>query len=161
MSVFPKLLRNPTVLAPFIFVAHFLEEAPGFVGWFNSHVKQGITSSLFWTVNITALIITIGLTAMELLASNRLSASIIVLWFSFLILANAIFHITAAIADEAYMPGLITACILYLPFYFFVVGRIVRDRRLGMISTIAYVAAGSALMLIHGYLIVFKASRLF
>ena len=161
MSMFPQLLRNAVILAPFIFVVHFLEEAPAFVDWFNSHVRQGITSELFWTVNITALIITVSVTIIELSASNKLSASIIVLWFSFLMFANALFHITGAIVDQHYMPGLITAIVLYLPYYFFIVISMLRARKLKLAPIIILVVLGSSLMLIHGYLIIFRGSRLF
>jgi hypothetical protein len=42
------------LLAPLIFVVHFLEEVPGFVAWFNAHVPRGITQPLFWSVNVAA-----------------------------------------------------------------------------------------------------------
>lgn len=33
------LLNRARLLATLIFVAHFLEESPGFVAWFNAHVR--------------------------------------------------------------------------------------------------------------------------
>jgi hypothetical protein len=81
-------------LAPVIFTFHFLEESPGFVSWFNAHVSRGITSGLFWNVNISTLVITLVVVVIELVEPSFISASLIVLWFSFLMLANAIFHIT-------------------------------------------------------------------
>ena len=38
------VLRQPTfrtllLAAPVIFIAHFTEEGPGFVSWFNAHVR--------------------------------------------------------------------------------------------------------------------------
>jgi hypothetical protein len=149
------------ILAPFIFTAHFLEESPGFVSWFNSHVSRGITSGLFWNVNLTALVITVLVTITELLVPSPGSAALIILWFSFLMLANALFHITGAIVDKHYMPGLITAVVLYLPYYFFVVSRLLKTGRvkIGWLIVIAFL--GSALMIIHGFLIIFRGSRLF
>jgi hypothetical protein len=47
-------LSRALMCAPLVFVAHFLEESPGFVPWFNAHVTRGITAELFWTVNATA-----------------------------------------------------------------------------------------------------------
>jgi hypothetical protein len=153
--------RSIIIFAPIIFISHFLEESPGFVSWFNSHVRQGITPGLFWSVNITALVITVIITILELSSSSSVSAAVVTIWLSFLMLANSIFHITGAIVDEKYMPGLITAIILYLPYYFFVVARIVNQRRLKPIPLILLALLGSSLMLIHGYLILFRGSRLF
>jgi len=149
------------ILAPFIFVAHFLEESPGFVTWFNSHVRQGIVPGLFWRVNITALIITIILTVVEFFARSVTSAVLIILWLSFLMLANAIFHIAGATVDRHYVPGLITAIALYLPYYALVVGKMLRNGRLKSGHVIILSLLGSSLMLIHGYLIIFRGSRLF
>lgn len=162
MSAVNVISRGPGViiLAPFIFVAHFLEESPGFVTWFNAHVSRGITPGLFWSVNITALIITIIVTVVELSVPSRASSALTILWFSFLMLANAIFHIVGAIVDRHYVPGLITAIALYIPYYSLVFGRILRTG-LRPVYVIILALLGSALMLIHGYLIIFRGSRLF
>jgi len=156
-----KGLRSIIILAPFIFIVHFLEESPGFVTWFNSHANPGITSELFWGVNITALLITIIVAIIELAAPSSVSASAIVLWFSFLMLANAIFHIAGGIIDKKYVPGVVTAIVLYLPYYFLIVSKILQKRRLTLPSLIILALLGSSLMLIHGYLILFRGSRLF
>ena len=153
--------RGIIILAPFIFVAHFLEESPGFVTWFNSHVSRGIVPGLFWTVNITALTITIIVTIIEFSVPSFVSSVVIILWFSFLMLANAIFHIAGAIVDRYYVPGLITAIALYIPYYSLVVGRMLRTGRVKPAQATILVLVGSSLMLIHGYLILFRGSRLF
>jgi hypothetical protein len=154
-------IKTMVILAPFIFTAHFLEESPGFVAWFNEHVRNGITSNLFWNVNVSALLITILVVLLEWIAPSSFSASIIVLWFSFLMFANAIFHITGAIVDGRYMPGLITAIVLYLPYYFFIVYLLLKKQRIMLSWLIVLVLMSSALMLIHGWLIIFRGSRLF
>ena len=148
-------------LAPAIFTAHFLEESPGFVAWFNAHVQSGITTRLFWNVNISALAITLIIMSIELVEPSFFSACLVILWLSFLMLANALFHITGAIVDRHYMPGLITAVIFYLPYYVFVLVRLLQKDRIRSGSAIAFAILGSALMLIHGYLIIFRGSRLF
>jgi hypothetical protein len=158
---FGPALRHILLLAPIIFVAHFLEEAPGFVAWFNRHVARGITPELFWTVNYSALAITVLVVALEWVSESPLSAAIAVAWLSLLMLANALFHIAGTLADGAYMPGVLTALLLYLPFYGWVLARIVRTRRLPAGAVVAAALAGAAPMLIHGYLIVFRGSRLF
>src|SRR3712207_108115 len=90
-------LRRVLLLAPLIFVAHFLEEGPGFVAWFNAHVARGITAELFWTVNYTALGITALVVAVEWLGQGPVSAAIAVAWLSFLMFANALLHIAGSL----------------------------------------------------------------
>ena len=149
------------LLAPVIFTCHFLEESPGFVSWFNMHVSRGITSSLFWNVNISALAITLFIVLFEFFEPSFLSALLTIFWFSFLMLANAVFHVTGSLVDQAYMPGLITAIILYFPYYFWIISRIVKARRIKIGWVIALSCLGSLPMLIHGYMILFLDSRLF
>jgi len=149
------------LLAPFVFVVHFLEEAPGFVFWFNAHVARGITAPLFWMVNLTALAITIVVVGVEWLMRTTASATLVVAWFGFLMLANSVLHIVGSVADRAYMPGLITAIILYLPFSIWIIARVVRRRILSVPATAVTAAIGALPMLVHGYLIIFRGSRLF
>ena len=154
-------LGRPILLAPLVFVGHFLEEAPGFVAWFNAHVPQGISQDLFWTVNVVALAVTIAVVAMEWLGPSPFTAAADVAWFSFLVGANALFHVVGALSDGAYVPGLATAVVLYVPFYTWVVSRVVRTRRLAPGSVAMIAILGALPMLVHGYLIVFRGSRLF
>lgn len=149
------------ILAPLMFIGHFLEESTGFVSWFNAHASPPITPGLFWTVNITALVITIIVTIIELAAPSFASAAFLILWLSFLMLANAIFHITGALVDWRYMPGLVTAIVLYLPYYFLVLGKLLQKGRLKLLPAIVLIFLGSIPMVIHSYLILFRGSRLF
>lgn|SRR5574341_816269 len=149
---------DPVLLAPIIFVCHFLEESPTFVPWFNAHVARGITSDLFWTVNLTALVITLLVVAVEFLSRSSASAILMAGWFGFLMGANALFHIVGGFVDRAYVPGLITAVLLYVPYYSWLIARSVK--RAGAASIVATVI-GAVPMAIHGYLILFKGSRLF
>lgn len=149
------------LLAPVIFVCHFLEEGPGFVEWFNAHVARGITEPLFWQVNLTALAITIAVVALEWVSPSPFSAVALVAWFSFLMLANAVLHVVGSLHDRAYVPGLVTAVALYLPFGVWVLGRIVQSRRLRGMTVAAVAVLGALPMLVHGYLIIFRGSRLF
>jgi hypothetical protein len=154
-------LRFLLLAAPVIFIVHFLEEGPGFVTWFNAHVARGITESLFWTVNYTALAVTIGVVMLEWLSRSAVSATVVIAWFSFLMFANALFHLVGALVDRAYMPGLVTALLLYLPFYAWVAMSTFRMRRMpgSVMATAALI--GALPMLTHGYLIIFRGSRLF
>lgn len=149
------------LLAPFIFICHFLEEAPGFVEWFNSHVARGITPELFLRVNISALIITLIVVGTEWLSRSGFSLTLAMAWLSFLMLANAILHVAGGLADNQYVPGLATAVLLYVPYYSWLFMKAVKSERVN--PTVLFVAAllGSIPMLIHGYLILFRGSRLF
>jgi hypothetical protein len=149
------------LFAPIIFVCHFVEELPWFVEWFNSHVSRGITSGMFWRVNITALIITVIAVGIEYLSQSGFSLTLLVGWLGFLMGANALFHVVAAVVDKKYVPGLVTAVLLYVPYYTWLFLSAVRSRRSN--ATILVIAAGlcSIPMLVHGYLIVFRGDRLF
>jgi hypothetical protein len=157
----PPPLRTLLLAAPLVFVAHFLEEGPGFVAWFNAHVARGITEPLFWSVNYTALAITVAVVALEWIDRSAVSATVAVAWLSFLMFANALFHLAGALADRAYMPGLVTALLLYLPFYGLVVARAIRGSRVPRGALAAAALLGALPMLAHGSLIVFHGSRLF
>jgi hypothetical protein len=154
-------LRRGLLLAPPIFVAHFLEESPRFVPWFNAHVARGITPDAFWTVNLTGLVITVVLVAGVWATREEGLLLPMVAWLSFLMLANAIFHVTAAIVDRGYVPGLVTAVVLYLPYCAWIAAQLVRTRRLPASAVVAAAVLGGLPMAIHGYRILFFGTRFF
>lgn len=149
------------LLAPFIFASHFLEESPRFVEWFNAHVTRGITSELFWRVNISALVITVLVMVLEGFSRSGFSLTIALAWLSFLMLANAIFHLVGGLIDRQYVPGLATAILLYIPYYSWLLMKAVKSKRVKAIGLVVAAALGSLPMFIHGYLILFQSSRLF
>jgi Protein of unknown function with HXXEE motif len=158
-----SVMRNEThvlLLAPVIFVCHFLEESPGFVEWFNGHVSRGITPGLFWRVNISALVITILVVLGEWVSRSSISLSLAIGWLSLLMFANAIFHIVGGVVDQGYVPGLATAVLVYLPYYSWFLMQSVKSRRIKIGWLIPAIILGSLPMLIHGYLILFRGSRL-
>lgn len=157
----PDALSRAVLAAPIIFIVHFLEESPTFVPWFNAHVSRGITQEAFWSVNVTGLLIT-GILAL-IFQATRSAASVvlIVAWLSFLMLTNAIFHITGAVLDGTYVPGLVSAIALYLPYCAWVLVRIVRSGALRPGIVGVSVAVGGLPMAVHGYRILFLGTRLF
>jgi hypothetical protein len=165
MTAAPSVRQRPVRLllaaAPLVFIVHFLEEAPGFVAWFNAHVSRGITAQLFWTVNLTGLAITIAVAIIDWVSDSAISAAIAVAWLSLLTFANALFHVVAAIVDRSYVPGLVTAVVLYLPFYAWFIARTVQTRKLPRTAAAIAATIGALPMLAHGYLIVFRGRRLF
>lgn len=157
----PDRLSRGLLIAPLVFIAHFLEESPGFVPWFNAHVTQGITTDLFWTVNATALLITVLVTLVFWATKSAAAVVLIVAWLSFLMLTNAILHITGAIVDRGYVPGLATAILLYLPYCGWVAAQVVRTRRVAPGLLAAAAVVGAVPMAVHGYRILFLGTRLF
>lgn len=149
------------LIAPFIFVCHFLEESPGFVEWFNAHVARGITPGLFWRVNIAALVITLAVVAGEWFSRSAFSLYLALFWLGFLMLANAVLHLVGGVVDKQYVPGLATAVLLYLPYYFWLAVMAVKSQRVKVVPLAAVATLGSLPMLAHGYLIIFRGSRLF
>ena len=149
------------LLAPFVFVLHFLEESPRFVEWFNAHVARGITSGLFWRVNIAALIITMVVVGIEWSSRSAFSLSLAIGWLGFLMLANAILHIVGGVVDKQYVPGLATAILLYIPYYCWLFMKAMKSKRVKVIGLVVAAVLGSLPMLMHGYLILFQGSRLF
>lgn len=149
------------LLAPAIFVCHFLEESPGFVQWFNEHVARGITSGLFWVVNLSGLAVTLTVVGINWFSRSAFSLGLAVSWLGTLMLANAVFHIVGGLVDGKYVPGLATAVLLYVPYYGWLFTTAVKSRQVKMIVLIVGAMLGSLPMLMHGYLILFQGSRLF
>ena len=157
----PDRLSRALRFAPVVFVAHVLEEGPHFVPWFNAHVARGITADLFWTVNATALVITILATGSVRVAGSTATVVIAVAWLSFLMLTNAMFHVAGAVVDRGYVPGLVTAMLLYLPYCGWVAVQAVRGRYVAPALLAVAAALGAIPMAVHGYRILFLGTRLF
>ncbi len=149
------------LLAPAIFIPHVIEEAPGFVAWFNAHVDRGITPELFMSVNVTAGVITLLVVGIVWALPAPSSLGIGVAWLSLLMFANGIFHLVATVVDRRYCPGVVTAAVLYLPYFGWVAAKILRARLLSWTSFLLATILGALPMLVHGYRIVFLRSRLF
>ena len=154
-------LRTLALLAPVLFILHVVEEAPAFVAWFNGLVPRGITQELFLAVNTGALLITLALVLLVVTSPGAASGLALAAWVGFLMLANGAFHLVATAAHERYAPGVVTGSLLYLPYGVLVLRRIVRDLRVPPAAVIGSALAGAAPMLAHGFLIVFRGSRLF
>ena len=137
------------------------EETPGFVEWANSLMQEGITERLFFAVNLVAFIVTTALAAVARLACSRETIVVMLAWLSFLMFGNAILHITGTVALGRYAPGTITSVLLYLPFFYVFVLRALRQFSIAWVNAAAVVAVAAFPMLLHGYLIIFRGSRLF
>jgi len=157
----PDRLSRALLAAPLLFAAHVLEESPRFVPWFNAHVTRGITADLFWGVNVTALALTVAATAAYAASRSPVLLVLLAAWLSFMMPTNAVFHITAAIVDRGYVPGVVTAVCLYLPYSAWLARETVRTRPVAPLALAAAAALGAVPMAVHGYRIVFLGTRLF
>ena len=149
------------LIAPVIFVAHVVEEAPGFVEWANSLVENDITQQLFIAVNTGGFVVTAVLAVIVALSCSRDAIVAMLAWLSFLMFGNAILHVGATVVLGRYAPGVVTSLVLYLPFFFLFLRRALRQFDIGLVSAAVVVVVGAFPMLVHGYLIVFRGSRLF
>jgi hypothetical protein len=115
------LRANPSLiilLAPVLFWAHIMEEqAWGFMRWYNSVVTTPGSEAGFLAANIQPLVITAVLAIAAALIRRKEPAFLLLVWLSYFMLGNTIFHITATFALHRYCPGLLTALALYLPFF--------------------------------------------
>lgn len=146
---------------PIVFILHVIEEASGFVAWFNSLVARHISQQLFLTVNATALVITVFVAIVVAAGRESVSALVGVGWVGFLMLANGIFHLAGTFALGRYCPGVITGTLLYLPLSLLFMRTVVLELALPPRVVLAVALLGGIPMYIHGYLIVFRGSRLF
>ena len=150
--------RRFAALAPLLFVAHVLEEAPGFVAWFNRVVEPDISRSSFLSVNSVALVITVVVAVALASPLQPVAVYPALAWFSFLFFANAVLHLVGSLV-HGYSPGTVTATCLYVPFFLVFFRRVVRHTHTSAAALVSVV--GALPMIAHGYLIVFKGSRLF
>jgi hypothetical protein len=76
-------------------------------------------------------------------------------------LANGVLHLAGTVAQARYSPGVVTGTLLYLPWGVLLLRGVVRELgvKAGLVAATA--AAAAVPMLLHGYLILFRASRLF
>ncbi len=147
--------------APLLLVLHLAEEAPGFVDWFNTLVADGITQAFFYTVNAFGLLITIAVVAFA--ASAKTDGGIVpaLVWLSFVMPINGLFHLTATVVHGMYSPGVVTAVVLFCPYYAWFVWLVVKRTKLNRAGIAVAILAGATPLAIHGYLIIFEGSRLF
>jgi Protein of unknown function with HXXEE motif len=156
-----RLLAGLALLAPVVFVIHVLEEAPAFVPWFNSLVEPDISEPLFLTVNGVAFFITVALSGALAATRERAVAVANLAWLGFLFFANALFHLTATVVHHRYSPGAITAACLYLPYFGLLFAAVLKRYRVSWGVALLATVLGALPMAAHGYLIVFRGSRLF
>jgi hypothetical protein len=154
---------NPRImllLAPVVYFAHILEEAPSFIGWFNSVVTPPMQDGNLVAMNAPSIAITAIFAIVAAWTMRRGAMLILLAWLSYFMLANALFHVIATTVIGRYCPGLITAVLLYLPYFAWLVRYLRRDLHV-RIEALAAAFCFGVPMLIQGYMIVFRGSTFF
>ena len=148
--------------APIIFLIHFyLEEAPNFVDWLYKITNFWATQELFFKVNFTCLFITMLVALMVSFYCNRATVVLAILWLSFLMFSNAIFHLTSTVVYNMYSPGSITSAILYLPYFIWFIWLSIKYSKIKISVVIISIILGSIPMFLMTYPIVFEGRHPF
>jgi hypothetical protein len=149
------------ILAPVVFALHVVEEAPTFVAWFNRLVEPDITPANFVSVNGVASAVTAVVAAVLGLRRDAGAGGLALAWFGLLFFCNGLFHLLASAVHRLYSPGAWTSAVLYLPFFAVLFYVVVKRLRLPVRTALLVTLAGAVPMAVHGYLIIFRGSRLF
>ena len=148
------------LLAPLIYAAHILEEAPGYMRWVNSLVEHPFPDQgHFFAGNLPSIVITALIAIAAAVTLNRGVLLVMLAWLSYFMFANAIFHIVATVYLRRYSPGAITSTVLYLP-YFAWFWLYIRTRIPAWLAAAVVLISGLP-MLIQGYRIVFLGTRFY
>jgi hypothetical protein len=152
----PKLL----LLAPLLFGAHVLEEAPGYLDWFNRVAKPPIIADHFLSGQIPPFLITAVLAGLAAWTSKTWALLLLLVWSTHFIFANALYHVIASIATASYSPGLITAVVLYLPFFVWFMAYL-RKQGIADWLLLLFVALFGLPMYLQTYMVSFRGMRFF
>ena len=148
------------LLAPLIYMAHILEEAPGYIAWLNSVVDHGVPDQgHFFAGNLPSITITALIAVIAALRLNRSALLVMLAWLSYFMFANAIFHLVATVVLRRYSPGTITAAVLYLPYFTWFVLYLRKRFPAWAIAAIALIFGMP--MFIQAYMIVFRGTRFY
>lgn len=153
----PQLLS----LAPLVVLAHVVEEAPGLVDWMNRRFQLDLTMGYFLAVNAIGLLITLVLAVPRVHATDRFRVLGHIAWLSFLMPANGLMHLAAALSFREYVPGTVTAGILYLPYFFAATVTVCRHLGVRPLSAVLAATTGAVPMFVQGVSILTGNGRVF
>jgi hypothetical protein len=154
-------LQRLAIALPLAFLVHVAEEAPGILQWLNARVEQDASMHLYVASGAAIFVITVAVAHLLSIARDRLAATIALAWIGFAIFGNAVYHILGTVADRAYVPGVVTAVMLYLPISALLVRATVIECRMPAWAAIGVLVAGGIPLYIHAVRVVFEGRRLF
>lgn len=148
--------------APLILFIHFyFEEAPNFVDWLYTITSFWATQELFFKVNLNGLFITMLVALIVSFYCNRATLILAIIWLSFLMFANSIFHLTSTVVYNIYSPGSITSVILYLPYFIWFIWLTIKYSKIKLSVVIVSIVLGCLPMFLMTYPIVFEGRHPF
>jgi hypothetical protein len=153
-------LRGLARSLPIVFALHVFEESLGFVQWFNERVEPDLSWRTFVTVTSVCFVITVLIAASLSVLRDRAIGVAAVAWVGFLMFANGIVHIAASILDGAYVPGLATAIVLYLPVSLALFEAISFGCKLPRSAVVTVALAAGIPMYLQGWLVLFRGTSL-
>ena len=115
----PASFRDAVWLFPLATALHFLEEAPGFTRWASRYASPRFTFAHWARVHALGLAYALVCTALVWRFPNR---TMVFLFFALCLtesVFNTVFHLAASAASRTYVPGLITALVLYPPLFWY------------------------------------------
>jgi Protein of unknown function with HXXEE motif len=148
------------LLAPLIYMAHILEEAPGYMRWVNRIVDHPFPDQgHFFAGNLPSIAITAAIAILAAATLNRAALMVMLAWLSYFMFANAIFHIVATVALRGYSPGTVTAAALYLPYFGWFASYLRTRVPAWAIASVALLFGMP--MFIQAYMIIFRGTRFY
>ena len=149
------------LLVPVLFAAHVAEEAPGYARWFNSIVPgQPIPEAGFLAAQWTPFLAAAFLGVAAAVTGSRWAGLILMVWASHFFLANAIYHLVASAVLVTISPGVVTGTLLYLPFFWWLMGW-VRARGVALWVVVLVVFFAGLPALLQTYMVVFERRRFY
>ncbi|MEX2148614.1 MAG: HXXEE domain-containing protein [Steroidobacteraceae bacterium] len=153
-------LRGLAWSLPIVFALHVFEESLGFVQWFNERVEPDLSWRTFATVTSVCFVITILIAALLSVLRDRAIGVVAVAWVGFLVFANGMVHIAASILDGAYVPGLATAILLYLPVSLTLFEAVSFECNLPRSAVVTVALVAGIPMYVQGWLVLFRGASL-
>ncbi len=137
-------------MAPLVVLAHIVEEWPNLVTWLNLRVEPDLTNADFVAINVIAVLITVLVTVATSRSRTALPALAFVAWLGFVMLANGVLHVAASLVFQEYVPGTVTAGLLYLPYFAFATVTICRRSGVRPRAAVAATIVGAVPMVVQG-----------
>lgn len=154
--------RSPRVLllAPVMVLAHVAEETPGLVAWLNRHADPDLTMSGFYALNAFGVLLTAALAVPSVRSRSRELGLGLLAWLGFVMLANGLLHLLASLAFGEYVPGSVTAGLLYLPYFVVATATIRHHFEISLRAAVLTITIGAVPMLVQGFGILVLGRRI-
>ena len=117
---------------------------------FLGNMEQQENGGEFIALNAVGLLVTAALAFPSVRSRSKMLGLGLLAWLSFLMLANGVMHLAASIQFREYVPGVVSAVVLYLPYYAVASRTICRSFDIRPHIAVLTAAIGAAPMVAHG-----------